>query len=192
MHLPAAARLVLIRHAESVGNAEGIMQGGGEYPLSAAGRTQALAAAEDIAAWPVAWVIGSDLGRAMETARLVTGRLDGVEPRLRERGAGVWEGRRRIEIEQLHPGSLEDDALRPEGFEPESVVVARMRAGCAELLARPGLTLAFTHGAVLRVLARELGEGGGRFSHLEGLVLGEGFALLGRIGPLGVANGGGG
>ena len=36
--LPAGSEIVLLRHGQSEGNASGIMQGSGEYPLSDLGR----------------------------------------------------------------------------------------------------------------------------------------------------------
>jgi probable phosphoglycerate mutase len=184
MELPAGTRLVLLRHAESEGNAGKIMQGGGEYPLSEHGRRQAAAAAAALAAWPLTLVVASDLSRAKDTAVLTAGRVDVVDARLRERGAGPWEGRPRAELESAHPGALEDDALRPDGFEFATAVVARMRDACSELVANPGLVVAVTHGAVLRLLAGDLGASAERFRHLEGLCLGPDLTVLGRIGPL--------
>jgi probable phosphoglycerate mutase len=160
------------------------MQGGGEYPLSAFGKKQAATAHRTLAGWPLTLVAASDLSRAQDTALLAARRLDIVDARLRERDAGVWEGRPRAELEAQHPGALENDHLRPAVFEPTSDVVARMRAACDDLTSHDGLVVAFTHGAVLRELARELGDRGDRFAHLEGLCLGEDLTVLGRIGPL--------
>lgn len=179
--LPDGTRLLLIRHAESEGNAGKIMQGAGEYPLSARGRQQALLAAPRIASLPLTLVAASDLSRARDTALLTTGRVDLLDPRLRERGAGDWEGRTRAEMEATHPGSLEDDRLRP-GFEPRPDVFARMDAACRDLLTTPGLVAAFTHGAVMRLFEAHLGGPGDRFTHLEALCLGEDMSVLGRAG----------
>lgn len=87
-------------------------------------------------------------------------------------------------MERLHPGSLEDDARRPAGFEEEESVVTRMSDACSDLVTRQGLVVAFTHGAVLRSLCASLGAGRKRFSHLEGLCLGDDLKVLGRIGPV--------
>lgn len=179
--LPAETCIVLLRHAESEGNAGKIMQGCGEYPLSVLGREQAAAAFAILAEWPITMVAASDLSRAQDTAKLAAGRLDVVDPRLRERNAGPWEGRPRGELEALHPGALEDDDLRPDGFESSADVAHRMRAACYDLGDLDGLAVAFTHGASLRVLARDLGGDGRRFAHLEGLCLGADLSMLGRI-----------
>ena len=175
-----AVRLYLIRHAESEGNANKIMQGCGEYPLSERGRTQAKHSATRLSTLCPALVVSSDLVRAVDTALLATGRVDHTDPRLRERGAGLWEGRLRSDLEAAYPGALEDDTLRPEGFETAIAVVDRMRVVSTELLEHTGVVVAFTHGAALRLLEKELGGSGARFGHLEALVLGPGLAVVGR------------
>lgn len=96
-------RLYLIRHAESEGNTGGILQGAGEYPLSETGRAQALNATHELLALNPALVVASDLGRAIDTAVLAAGRVDRIDPRLRERGAGIWEGRLRGDLEIAYP-----------------------------------------------------------------------------------------
>lgn len=178
------ARLILVRHAESEGNAGKVMQGAGEYPLSERGRMQALAAATGISLLGPDLVVSSDLSRATDTAMLAAGRVDIIDPRLRERGAGPWEGRPRADLEAAFPGSLEDDSLRPDGFEPVEEVVERMRAACVDLLARNLTVVAFTHGAVLRALDHDLGGTGARFGHLDALELGPGLRIIGRTGYL--------
>lgn len=157
------------------------MQGAGEYPLSTRGREQAIAAFPTLAAWPLTLVAASDLSRAQDTALLATGRLDTVDVRLRERSAGPWEGKPRAELEALHPGALENDSLRPDGFETTSNVEHRMRAASEDLASHGGLAVAFTHGAALRVLARALGADDRRFGHLEGLCLRADLTPLGRV-----------
>jgi broad specificity phosphatase PhoE len=173
-------RLYLIRHAESEGNARKIMQGAAEYPLSDEGRAQALRAAAHIHALDPLLVVSSDLARAVDTALLTTGRVDRKDLRLRERGAGPWEGVPRSSLEAAHPGALEDDALRPDGFEDARDVVARMRAAATELLDLSCVVVAITHGAVLRALEKDLTGTGARFGHLEALVLGPGLVVIGR------------
>jgi broad specificity phosphatase PhoE len=174
-------RLYLMRHAESEGNAGKIMQGAGEYPLSEAGRAQARRAALLIGTICPSLVVASDLARAKDTALLVTGRVDRTDPRLRERGAGLWEGRPRSALEAAYPGALENDTLRPEGFEAAGDVVTRMRDVSSELLEHAGVVVAVTHGAVLRLLEKDLGGSGARFSHLGALVLGPDLVIVGRV-----------
>ncbi len=61
-------RLLLIRHAESVGNAEGRFQGRADYPLSARGLEQAARLARRLAAEPPDALYASPLSRAHHTA----------------------------------------------------------------------------------------------------------------------------
>jgi probable phosphoglycerate mutase len=90
----------LVRHAQSAGNAAGIVQGQRRrIPLSPLGRLQAMRLATDLAAyeWSAApLLVSSDLRRAVETARPVARRL-GVRLHttrdLRERSFGELEGR---------------------------------------------------------------------------------------------------
>jgi broad specificity phosphatase PhoE len=80
-------RLLLIRHAESEGNAQGRLQGRKEFPLTENGRTQAAALAERLLGASVAAVYSSPIRRARDTAETVAQRLElaaVVEPRLQE------------------------------------------------------------------------------------------------------------
>lgn len=156
------------------------MQGSGEYPLSKLGREQASRAGGSLRALEPVLVASSDLARAIDTALLALGRNDRVDARLRERSAGPWEGRPRSDLENAHPGALEDDSRRPEGFETVASVVSRMQAASKNLLEVEGTVVAVTHGAVLRLLEKSLGGPGSRYAHLEALVLGPGLTLVGR------------
>jgi len=176
----SAPRLYLVRHAESEGKAAKIMQGAGEYPLSEHGLSQAHRAAEPLQALNPVLVASSDLARAYDTASIALMRVDRVDPRLRERGAGRWEGRPRHELEAAHPGALEDDSRRPDDFEKAGTVIARMRAAANELLEHGGTVIAVTHGAVLRILEEDITGTGKRFKDLEALVLGPGLTVIKR------------
>ncbi len=61
-------RLLLIRHAESVGNAEGRFQGRADYPLSDRGLRQARGLADRLAVDPPDALYASPLSRAYHTA----------------------------------------------------------------------------------------------------------------------------
>lgn len=95
------ADFVLIRHAESTWNADGRWQGHGDPPLSALGREQAVALARDLAGLPVAFVVTSDLARAIETGAPIAQALAVEAPRspgLRELDVGSWTGLTRAQI----------------------------------------------------------------------------------------------
>ncbi len=92
-----AARLVLIRHGQSLGNAERRFTHGPEEPLTELGRQEARAAGQLVAAHhsPVA-LYASPFQRAVDTARLIGGFL-GLEPEivedLREQFFGSLHGK---------------------------------------------------------------------------------------------------
>jgi broad specificity phosphatase PhoE len=151
--------LLLARHGETDWNRDGRFQGHADTSLNAHGREQARALAEEVDGVDV--IYSSDLRRAVETAELVAERLGldvQVDPRLRERGFGAWEGLTRPEIEasfredfdrwRKGDGSGADDAERHEAF------AARIQAFLGDMLARhPDETvLVITHGGSIRVV----------------------------------------
>lgn len=87
--------LLLARHGETDWNAEGRLQGHTDRPLNDDGRRQAQALAERLAGERVDAVYASDLARARETAEIVAAQLSlpvVLDPDLRERNWGTWEG----------------------------------------------------------------------------------------------------
>jgi broad specificity phosphatase PhoE len=87
--------LLLVRHGETDWNAEGRLQGHTDTPLNDYGRRQAASLAEQLAGDGIAAIYASDLSRARETAEIVGGRIGlpvSVEPDLREKNWGSWEG----------------------------------------------------------------------------------------------------
>jgi broad specificity phosphatase PhoE len=167
------ARILLVRHGQSVWNADGRWQGQADPPLSELGAEQAVLAARSLGT--VDAVYASDLARAHHTAELVATHLGtdvAVEPRLRERRAGEWEGRTRAEIDHEWPGYLES-GRRPPGYEPDDSVLARVLAALETIAsAHDGDVLVITHGGVVRVVERHLGgEADGLIPNLGGLWL---------------------
>lgn len=91
-------RITLVRHGESVGNAEERLQGHADYPLSVRGRTQVVALAQRWKAEAITFdhVIASPLSRALETARIIATALEIPSPEIDlrwiERDAGEGTG----------------------------------------------------------------------------------------------------
>jgi probable phosphoglycerate mutase len=167
------ARILLVRHGQSVWNADGRWQGQADPPLSELGREQAVAAARALGM--VDAIYASDLERAHHTAELVATQLGAdvvVAPNLRERGAGEWEGRTRAEIDEGWPGFLES-GRRPEGYEPDDSVLARVLTALEAIAkAHDGDVLVVTHGGVVRVVERHFGgDAEGLIPNLGGLWL---------------------
>jgi glucosyl-3-phosphoglycerate phosphatase len=93
-------RLLLVRHAESVANAVGVLQGQADIGLSEKGRTQAAELGKVISALRVDRVVSSDLRRAVETADLLGYPECERTAQLREIDAGAWQGREVTELKR--------------------------------------------------------------------------------------------
>lgn len=101
-------KLLLIRHAQSLGNAEGRIQGQSEYPLSDLGRKQARVLGQRLWAekWPLSAIYASDQSRAAETAELVAQPFClpiVLDKRLREYDFGVLNGVIWQQVQVLYP-----------------------------------------------------------------------------------------
>jgi 2,3-bisphosphoglycerate-dependent phosphoglycerate mutase len=98
--------VILIRHGQSQGNAEGRFGGHTDTPLSARGRRQAEATAKALDSEKFSAIYSSDLLRAIETASPLA-KLTGVPlettDALRERSVGVMEGLTFEEAAEKYP-----------------------------------------------------------------------------------------
>lgn len=98
--------VILVRHGQSQGNAEGRFGGHTDTPLSSRGRQQAKATATLLAGERIDAIYSSDLRRAVETASPLV-ELTGVEMEatdaFRERSVGVMEGLTFEEAAEQHP-----------------------------------------------------------------------------------------
>jgi broad specificity phosphatase PhoE len=139
--------IMLLRHGESEGNAQGRMQGRRDYPLSPLGREQAARAAAFIGGTGLTLnaVYSSPLKRAFETASIVA--ASGVRPNplvdedLPEIGAGSLEGMNEAEIRAAHPEFMhrplsETGDFADYGGESYAEVQARLTRLMARLEAR--------------------------------------------------------
>jgi len=100
------SEILLLRHGETLWNIEGRIQGHGDSPLSAEGLAQAEALARRLAGECPAALYTSDLGRARQTMAPIaraTGLTPRIDPALRERCYGAFEGRTWPEIERDFP-----------------------------------------------------------------------------------------
>lgn len=160
------SEILLLRHGETLWNIEGRIQGHGDSPLSAEGLAQADALARRLAAERPDVLYTSDLGRARQTmepiARAV-GLVPRIEPELRERCYGVFEGRTWPEIERDFPDQYAahlsgDPAVRAE--RGESTLEFHDRAvGALERIAHESAdhkVVVVAHGGVLGMLYRHI------------------------------------
>ncbi len=131
--------LILVRHGESVANAQGLLLGRTDVELTDVGRAQAQSA-RALLARPVAEVRSSPLRRARDTAELLAlGQPIQVDERWIEVDYGEFEcqplGGIPAEVWQRWQG---DRDFRPEGGETLAEVDARIAAACADLFAVDG------------------------------------------------------
>jgi probable phosphoglycerate mutase len=88
-------RLLLVRHAETAHNRDGLVQGRADNPLSELGLKQAAALAQRLASAPIDAVYSSPLVRARQTAEAIAaphGLSVTIEPELVEMDIGQMEG----------------------------------------------------------------------------------------------------
>ncbi len=158
---PAQTELWLVRHAESTGNKDGVLQGQQDQPLSPLGHLQAKLLARRLQGQRFAALYCSDLQRARGTAQYVaqaTSLLPRPDQRLREIDCGAWSGLTNEQIAAAFPEEWaawhqRDPRMRRGGG--ESYVDAGIRITEAiESIAvmHPGQrVLVIFHGAVLRI-----------------------------------------
>ncbi len=149
--------LLLVRHGESEGNVEGLIQGQIDKPLTALGRVQANAVAERLSADGGAdRIVASPLARALQTAEAIGAALAlpvTADDRLMEYDFGEISGLTIREVLERYPEwrFWNDDAsagLHP-GEEGMAAFDGRVAEVLAELMALEGQTVAVTHGGVV-------------------------------------------
>ena len=160
----------LLRHGETVWNAEGRLQGALNSPLTARGVAQAQAQGRILARRDLDGfrAISSPLGRTIETAGLAVAPLmERIETdvRLREIEVGEWSGRQRDSLGiPYDPNVPSGETLALYESAPGGEGLARLEARCQDFLddlVEP--TVIVTHGItgrMLRALWLGLGQAG--------------------------------
>jgi probable phosphoglycerate mutase len=129
--------ILLVRHGESQGNAEGRMQGISDYPLTERGRTQAERLARFLVEHDLGWDhhFSSPLSRALETASILSSRTGRpgpeLEPRLLELDAGSLSHLRFEEIHGRYPAYARRKLTELHDYEEfggESYAAVQLRA----------------------------------------------------------------
>ncbi|HEY9234299.1 MULTISPECIES: histidine phosphatase family protein [Phenylobacterium] len=154
--------IYLVRHGETVFNAQGRQQGRLDSPLTAQGRAQAAAVGRLLARLvrkPADWrLVASPLGRAQATASIIgeTLRLPvETDPRVIEISFGEWDGRLRDELALEYPKALASKAWRfaAPGGETYQAVHDRLADWMASLPPEPDRkVIVVSHGGSGRVL----------------------------------------
>ncbi len=154
--------LIIARHGETEWNLRGKQQGQLDSPLTALGVRQAQALAQGLVGRGIRALYSSDLGRALQTAAIVSQRLSldvVTDARLRERHLGLLQGLTTKEFAQAYPAqaaafaSGDPDYVIP-GGESARQRYQRSVECMQELAARhQGQTIAIVaHGGVLKGL----------------------------------------
>lgn len=157
-------QVIIIRHGETEWNIANIRQGHLDSPLTAEGVAQARALAQRLVRERFRVIYSSDLGRAMQTARIIadaTGHEIISDARLRERHLGIFQGLSSDQIKEKFPEeyklhrSLGANYVIPEG-ESVQQQVARNLACLNEIAVQHAgeSIVVITHGGVLSGLFR--------------------------------------
>ena len=149
--------ITLLRHGESVANAEDIWQGQLDFALTDKGRTQAKAVAERWRSGGVSFdlIISSPLRRAQETAEIIGNVLNvkvEADPLWMERDVGQIAGLTSVQFREKFPETAMSNPFDPMGVDGEGDWILFLRAGQAlnNLLNRPsGQYLVVSHGGIL-------------------------------------------
>jgi broad specificity phosphatase PhoE len=158
-------KLHLIRHGESVYNAEGRIQGHADIPLSELGCRQAEAAAEALARQPMEAIFASPLRRAAQTAEIIAKRLGlpvQFDDRLKEIDVGIFQGKLHSELERLYPQEIarwrsEDMDYAVPGGESRRQILQRGRSAFESILAEGRENVAIiSHGRILMTTIKSL------------------------------------
>ena len=147
--------LYIIRHGQTELNSKNALQGRSDYPLNDAGVQQAHDAAQKLQNLGIRFdrVYSSPLGRAVQTARIVTPDIEPViDRRLIEMDYGQYEG---VDLNNLPPEILEffkDFAhnAAPRGMEQLTSVVERVGRFLEEIKGLKGNILISAHAIAMK------------------------------------------
>ena len=181
---PNTIELVLVRHAESIWNAEDRWQGQTDVPLSTQGEGEAARVAARLAREPFDAIVSSDLSRARGTAEAIVSarRAAGLPGKLvthaglREMDLGAWCGLPHAEVMSRFPAEVDALARGDDlaiGGHGESLpgFEARVHGALDEILAKnahASRVLVVTHGGCIRAVLMRLFSLRGRRRPLEG------------------------
>ncbi len=167
--MSAYLKLLLIRHAQSLGNAAGMMEGQGSTALSAIGRSQSQRLAAYLGQhYPCPeGLYSSPLQRAIETAQPLASVWScplGVESSLQEMHQGIFQGLTWAEAQQRYPQLCQRllsslDYLPVPGAETQAAAYRRALAWLQVLWQRHGSggrVVMISHGGFMQQLIRAI------------------------------------
>jgi broad specificity phosphatase PhoE len=135
--------LLLVRHCEATGNADGLLLGRTDSPLTERGERSAASLRLLIdREGPVARVISSPLVRALRTAEMLDlGQPIEVDERWTEVDYGEFEGEKLTDVpSEVWRQWRTDPHFRPPGGESLAELGQRIRVACDELFGSAGLS----------------------------------------------------
>lgn len=155
--------LLIMRHGQTIWNSLNIITGQLDSPLTENGKRQVLIAAKKIKKTGIEIIVSSDLGRAIETANIVSIVLE--KPILlklaqfRERNYGFLQGKRKKDLFSTHPHLFNPnnemiDYNKIIDIEPYNEFVDRVKKGVFYLKEKfdNQLILLVSHGGVIRLM----------------------------------------
>ncbi|WP_026673449.1 histidine phosphatase family protein [Alkalihalobacterium bogoriense] len=119
-------KLYLIRHGESMGNVNGIIQGHSDFPLSPKGRIQAENLANSFSTILLDYIYSSDLTRAFDTAQAIANKKSLPVQQwdtVREIGLGPFEQKSTEEIYTMYP-FIKERSILTSGVEGTETIEA--------------------------------------------------------------------
>jgi 2,3-bisphosphoglycerate-dependent phosphoglycerate mutase len=147
--------LILVRHGQTAANANHIIAGWTDVPLTERGKKQAAGIRSPLEQYAVDTVWSSDLVRTIDTGALAWGDTT-TDPRIRELNFGDLEGQCWRDLESEHLLALKDfKRFEAPGGESITEFAERVHGFVDHLSA--GRHLVFTHGGVMRLLLHDLG-----------------------------------
>lgn len=154
-----AGRVVLWRHGQTDYNLTARMQGQVDIPLNEHGLAHAARAAAALVDMTPTAIVSSDLSRASSTAGMLaelTGLEVTLDPRLRERSFGLFEGLTRPEMVERWPDAFtrwrRGEEVEEVGIEPRALVAERVAGAVTEAagrLERDEVLVVVGHGSAL-------------------------------------------
>ena len=153
-------QLILIRHAQSKGNEENIVQGQTDEGLSNLGKEQAKELKEYFQIGDITAIYSSDLGRAVQTAMPTAEKLNleiKTDIDLREAHFGIWEGLAYNEVKEKYPEEYtewhKNYYKRPHWFESFESHQTRIQKALKKILLENSYdskVAVFTHGGSIK------------------------------------------
>jgi len=152
-------RLLLVRHGETVWNADAVYRGRSEIPLSETGKRQAHLTGRSLAGEGVTALMSSPLVRARETAEAIaeaTGVAVEIDNDLTDLDCGEWEGLTDAQVKERYPDVRRTWLATPQlvrlpGGEALDEVTGRVLPVLERVLSAPGTVVFVSHRVVHKV-----------------------------------------